>query len=229
MPLRSLSLAALGALVLFFSCEQVSSTATPKVETIEWVTTHDGFARFSTNDPQYYQYTFWDSWSEAYANGLNMTVLIEKASGSPNVGAGIQFGVQADGGCYEVLINANGQYCVLKIWSNRTGFDKLVAWNSTPSPALYRGIGVVNELKIVQLTNPAGFQLVINGRPLDTVSDATYSSGGICLISGVGPADWENFPAQPADNRIRMMEPFPYPTANMALNASVGRSALRPF
>ena len=110
-----LVLAAGVVLLAVSSCTQ--PTSGPTVQTIKWQSTSSGNAiEFSTNDPSYYGYGFFDDLTqESETAGTTVTATVMKVSGAQNVGYGIVFCYQDTNDYYALLIDAQDQYALFKV------------------------------------------------------------------------------------------------------------------
>ncbi len=197
--------------MLLVSCGQSSnnSSTSTSIQTIQWQLDGNGFVQFSTNDPQYYNYIFWNTYTQTYESLMStVTATVEKQSGSLYAGYGIVFCYQDNNNFYRLLIDAAGQYSV---YSKVGGtYSAIIPWTTTPSLHLNSGIGVENEISVIQ-QSPNNFSVNFNGTQETTFSDNNFSGGKAGFCASIYDQTHENFPYTPEDIRFKLSSPVAYP------------------
>jgi hypothetical protein len=166
---------------MIFGC---STDSTDAVETYAWIVNSSGFLEFYTNDSSL-------SLVQGHLNNnvkaplTEVTVLLNKVSTSTTTKYGFLFCYDSTTrNYYRILINANGNYEVVKIFNNSYYFYNGSAWSTTEanltSTDLLKGLNVVNAVNVK--INSTGFVIQFNGGSLITVTD--NSSVGTVYISG---------------------------------------------
>jgi hypothetical protein len=197
--------------ILLLSCGDSSSPpSTPTViQTIQWQLDGKGFVQFYSNDAQYYNYLFWNDYTQTNQSPMTtVTAAVMKQSGSLYFGYGIVFCYQDNNNFYRLLINAAGQYSVYaRIGGN---FTVIVPWTTTPSIYLNSGFGVENLISVTQ-QSPNNFSVNFNGKQETLFSDSNFIGGTAGFAAGIDTQSNENFPITPEDIRFKFSLPVFYP------------------
>jgi hypothetical protein len=200
----------------------VSASAPSNAQTIKWQLDGNGSVQFLTNDPQYYGYTFWDSYTQA--NELQMTTVtatVEKLSGSLNSGHGIVFCYQDTNNFYRLLIDAGGHYSVYaKVGGT---YITVIPWITTNSAILNSGFGVSNIISVTQ-QSLHNFSVSFNGKEETQFSDNNFTGGTSGFSTSVSPVSGENFPVTPEDVRFKLSSPVVYPNIIASATLAPGQS-----
>lgn len=203
----------LGFVLLFclslVSCGQSSggSNSSPSIQTIQWQLDGNGFVQFSTNDSQYYAYSFWNTYSQTSQTTMStVTAAVKKQSGNAGSGYGIVFCYQDNNNFYRILIETSGHYLV----SARVGgtYSTIIPW--TASANLNSGFGAENSISVTQLSAHY-FAINFNGTQETTFSDGNFTGGRSGFYSYISDQTHENFPYTPSDARFKMSSPVTYP------------------
>lgn len=196
--------------MLIFSCGQESDTSisSTNVQTIKWQLDGNGSVQFLTNDTQFYDYTFWNTYTQT--NEIQMTTVTAtamKTSGCLNGGYGIVFCYHDSNNFYRLLIDATGQYSVYA----RVGgtYSVIVPWAPAHTALLYSGVGVTNVISVTQ-QSPNNFSVIFNGTHETTFSDGNFTGGTAGFSVGINQTG-ENFPNTPVDVRFKLSSPVSYP------------------
>ncbi len=197
--------------MLLVSCgdsyNQTIISSNKPIETIFWQLDGKGNIQFYTNDSKYYDYIFWNSYSqtdEALMSTVTATVI--KQSGSLRGGYGIIFCYQDNNNFYRLLIDAAGQYSV---YSRVTGtYNVIIPWSD--SAHLNSGVGVANEISVTQVSSN-NFSVKFNGTQEALFSDGNFSGGKAGFSAYVETQADENFPNTPEDIRFKLSLPVAYP------------------
>lgn len=182
-----------------------SSTST---QTIKWQLDNEGFVQLFTNDPQYYGYSFWNTYTQTNQSPMaTVTATVKKMSGSLSSGYGVIFCYQDNNNFYRLLITTGGYYCVYEKVGGT--YNTIIPWTSIPSPHLNNGVGVENVISVAQPTLN-NFSIYFNGSFETSFSDSNFSGGKSGFTMSVSPTT-ENFPYTPEDVRFKMSSPVTYP------------------
>ncbi len=195
--------------MLLVSCGHSNNTSTPpSIQTIKWQLDGNGFVQFFTNDSQYYNYSFWDTYTQTNESQMTtVTATVKKQSGSSSSGYGIIFCSQDSNNFYRLLITTTGHYCVYaKVGGT---YSAIIPWTSVPSSHLNNGVGVENEISVTQQTLN-NFTVYFNGNLETTFSNTSFSGGKAGFCASVSPTT-ENFPYVPEDVRFKLSSPVAYP------------------
>jgi hypothetical protein len=193
------------------SCGQESgpSTSSTSIQTIKWQLDGNGSVQFLTNDAQYYNYNFWDTYTQTYETQMTtVTATVKKLSGSLYSGYGIVFCHQDSNNYYRLLIDAAGQYSVSAIVGGT--HSAIIPWTTAPSIHLNSGVGVANVISVIQ-QSPNNFSVNFNGTQEAIFSDANFTGGKSGFLASVDVQTGENFPNTPEDIRFRLSLPVAYP------------------
>jgi len=201
------------AFTLLISCGQSGNSPiivnnTPSIQTVNWQLDGSGFVQFLTNDSQYYNYNFWNTYTQTNESQMTtVTATVKKQSGSLSSGYGILFCYQDNNNFYRLLITTGGYYSVyVKVGGT---YSAIIPWTSTPSLHLNGGVGVENEISVTQ-QSLNDFSIYFNGTFETTFSNANFSGGRAGFSVSVSPTT-ENFPYTPEDVRFKMSSPVAYP------------------
>jgi len=195
-----------------------SSSPASTAQTIKWQLDGNGFVQFFTNDPQWYGYTFWNTYSQANEPQMTtVTASVVKQSGSPTCGYGIVFCYQDSNNFYRLLIDANGYYCV---YAKVAGvYTAIIPWTQAHTALLNSGFGVPNEITVTQ-QSPNNFSISFNGTQETAFSDQNFTGGTAGFCMGIS-ATTESFPTTPEDARFRLTSPVVYPFSTAVIEGAV--------
>ena len=197
--------------MLLISCGHSSnnSSTSTSIQTIQWQLDGNGFVQFLTNDAQYYDYIFWSTYTQTNESLMStVTATVKKQSGSLYSGYGIVFCYQDNNNFYRLFIDAAGQYSIYsKVGGN---YSAIIPWTTTPSAHLNSGVGVENEISVIQ-QSPNNFSVNFNGTQETTFSDGNFSGGRAGFCAYVAKQSEENFPNTPEDIRYKFSSPVAYP------------------
>jgi hypothetical protein len=188
-----MAVAAIGLLVL------AGCADTPIIETLNYVETDDGYVEFSTNDSQYYDYSFWTTYDNT-TGSTDFSAGAVKLSGANNYGYGVIFGFADRDNNIKLLIDTNKCFCIVKTID---GQQEVVAkWQI--SNKLKSGFEVENVISITQIGDEYG--VFFNNSFAGSFEDSTLPKGGrFGFITTIGTKAAENFPAIPSDVKFRFM------------------------
>jgi len=203
---RILGLAlALGAASLFFAaCQQPTQTPSPSYSTIQWQTDGQGYLQFSTNDPQYYKYGFYDYYDNLTINSTNKTIVatVKKLSGSKYGGYGVIFCYTDKNNRYTLVIDQDQEYSIQKKINGT--FTTIIDWTTNTA------INNSGENTISITRGDGGiFNVIFNNKtamPV-TFTDTDLPSGLAGPYASVNEKPYENFPSVPVDVRIKFTQP----------------------
>ena len=172
----------------------------PPVSTIWWESDGNGFLKFSSNDPQKYDYASW----KFYGN-INDTDTYEieckKLSGAGGYWYGMLFGASDDDAYkyYYLAISIDGSYSISKSINNVDDFTDIKA--PEKSDKLLTGYNVTNILKVVK--NGGEYTVYLNGSQEYQFTDTEISGNKIGYRVRIGSGSEESFPNTPVDVRFR--------------------------
>jgi hypothetical protein len=197
----------LASCMLLMSCGGGGDSSSTPIQTTQWQLDGNGAVQFSTNDAQYYNYSFWNSYAQTYDMPLTtVAATVKKQSGSVNGGYGIIFCYLDNSNYYRLLIDANAHYSVVaKVGGVYSG---ILAWATAQH--LKSGLGVENVIGVSQLS-PGLFAINFNGAQETTFTNPNFSGGRSGFIAGVNVQASENFPNTPEDVRFKLSLPLAYP------------------
>ncbi|MCX7683445.1 MAG: serine/threonine protein kinase, partial [Anaerolineae bacterium] len=119
-------------------------------------------------------------WGVAHRSFDNLILEVDTAQVSAGPQNNNDYGVicreQGNGDGYYFLISGNGSYAIFKSVGNQ--FTPLVDWSE--SSVIRRG-NADNRLKAI--CNEDGLVLIVNGQPLASARDSTYTTGDIALTA----------------------------------------------
>jgi hypothetical protein len=198
----------LAASMLLMSCGgSGSSSPSASIQTNKWQLDGNGYVQFLTNDPQYYNYSFWNSYTQTNETQMTtVTATVKKQSGSLNGGYGIIFCYQDSDNYYRILIDADGHYNVVAKVAGV--YSAIIPW--TPSQHLKSGVGVENVIGVSQL-GPNNFSVNFNGTQETLFNDGNFTGGRAGFSASVNVQAAENFPNTPEDLRFKLSSPLAYP------------------
>jgi hypothetical protein len=177
------------------------------IKTIKWET-KDGYYQFYTNDADYYEYSFWKSFTDESSDFESFTGAAKKVSGAPDYGYGFLFCYVDSTNFYRVLITAEGYYSVRKklnaVWTT------LLDWKTSSN--LETGLNVDNIISVVRNSTTNKFDISFNGTYTDSFTDSSLSANGIATYVAVGTENDEKFPNTPVDVRIKFTAPNVLPS-----------------
>jgi len=166
------------------------------LKTIRWEKDKDGWIQFSTNDPQYYYWSFYITYDNSQANSWE--IVCKKMSGADNYGSGMFFAAADNTHYYRFLITPYGEYNVWKL--NGEEWTKIFDW--AKSTKINSGYNKENTLKV---TNSGyTYTLFINGEQVNQFTDIAPFGNKIGLIACTGKKADENFPYTPVDVRFKI-------------------------
>lgn len=201
---------ALGAAgLMLMACPSPTQTPSVAYSTVQWETDGQGYVRFSTNDPQYYNmYFIGTSAKLPTTDNYLIEATVKKLSGSKYSGYGIVF-------CYTDKSN----YCVLEINQNQMfslwrivgGTPQSVVKATTNAAIIDSGDNVIS----IERTNGV-VKVTFNNDSAKayTVTDADLNklgSGNAGPYASVGDKSLEDFPAVPVDVRVKFSKPAVLP------------------
>lgn len=169
----------------------------PSYQTIRYESDGNGFRQFYTNDPQYYNFIFFYTYTNP-AIPSDIEAVVKKMSGSPSHGYGIVFGFQDVHNFYEIAINTNRQYSVYKIVYDTP--TAIIGW--TTSPDLIQGYNQPNTIHWEKVDS-THFTVTFNGGTPISFSDPDYEDGRYGFLTFIGTSAFESFPGTPVDTRFR--------------------------
>jgi hypothetical protein len=184
--------------VILAACNTGSSDL--PVSTVEWELGEDGFTQFYTNDPQYYDYSFWS----LYNNQGSTTYEIEckKISGHREYAYGMIFA--ADNSSltefYCVRISANGGYGV---WMKNGNAQQTAIKGWTKANELRTGYNTTNRIKVT--VSGTEYKVYLNDAEVCQISTTAVVPFGtrIGYYVSVGDDTEESFPNVPVDVRFK--------------------------
>jgi len=199
----------LAVCMLLMSCGSGSDSSSPSasIQTNKWQLDGNGYVQLLTNDAQYYDYNFWNSYTQTNETQMTtVTATVKKQSGSLNGGYGIIFCYQDSNNFYRLLIDADGHYSVVA----RVGgiYSGIIPW--TPSQHLNSGVGVENMIGVSQLSSN-NFSVNLNGTQETLFNDGNFTGGRAGFSASVNVQAAENFPNTPEDMRFKLSSPLAYP------------------
>lgn len=187
-----------------------SSASTPASasQTIKWQLDGNGAVQFLTNDPQWYGYTFWDTYAQTTESQMTtVTATVAKQSGSQTCGYGIIFCYQDTNNFYRLLITASGGYSVYaKVGGTYTA---IIPWTQAHTALLNNGFGVANVISVTQ-QSLHNFSINFNGTQETAFGDLNFTGGNAGFCIGISSTT-ENFPSIPEDVRFKLTSPVAYP------------------
>ncbi len=174
----------LAACMLLISCGKSSddpAAPSTSIQTIKWQLDGNGSTQFLTNDAQYYNYFFWNTYTQTNESLMStVTATVMKQSGCLYSGYGIIFCYQDNNNFYRLLIDTTGHYSVYsKVGGN---YSAIIPWTSTFTANLNSGVGVANVISVTQ-QSPSNFSVNFNGTQETLFSDGTFTGGkaGFCI------------------------------------------------
>jgi hypothetical protein len=181
----------------------------PAIETIEWEPDGSVFRQFKTNDSQYYDWAFWYRIDDSFQSPMvTVESEVKKMSGCDYGGLGIIFCFQDHDNFYVFVINIIGEYAVFKRLNG--SWSTIIDWPY--SSHVITGHNTLNNLKVTHDDPSDTFTLYINGNPVDSFTDSSFSDGYSGYECYVADESWnENFPNTPADFRFRQILPVTDP------------------
>lgn len=179
------------------------------VQTVQWQLDGNGYVQFLTNDPLWYGYGYWNTYTQMSEPTMTtVTAAVKKQSGSYYTGYGILFCYQDQDNFHRLLIDAASQYGVHAkvqgVWR------EIRRWERTPTLNLKSGLGVENLISVTQ-ESPGHFSIRFNGAMETSFTDDAFSGGAAGFYVSIGEKDDESFPDTPEDIRLRMTAPASYP------------------
>jgi hypothetical protein len=182
--------------VLLVGCD--TGTSDLSISTILWELGDDGFTQLYTNDPQYYNWSFWHFCDN---NNTQNTYEIEckKMGGSLECDYGMLFGASnlTQDQYYCVGITSSGYYIV---W-NRNGDEYTTIKDWTRSDKIYTGYDRINSIKVTQAGTV--YTVFLNGTQVYQFDDATITGNRIGYYVRTGIEGAEEFPNSPVDVRFK--------------------------
>lgn len=183
------------------------------VQTVQWQLDGNGYVQFLTNDPLWYGYSYWRTYTQSFEPTMTtVTAAVKKQAGSYYTGFGIVFCYQDDDNYYLLLIDAASHYTVLA--RAEGAWRKILPWSLSPTMNLKSGLGVENVVSVTQ-DSPSHFSISFNGSFNGSVEtsfvDSAFSGGTAGFYVSIGAKEAENFPQTREDVRLRMIAPASYP------------------
>ena len=183
----------------FFICVNgTSQSSVNPIFEIIWESDGSGCIQFSTNNPEYYGWSWWE-----FVDNPNKrnTYEIEcrRISGNDRMGYGMIFGASNtdDSIYYFLMINNNGYYCILK----KQGPNETIIKEWTLSEKLNIGYDAVNTLKVIK--KGTTFTVFLNNRQVFKFNDKSINGDRLGYWVSIGDKDFESFPNIPVDIRFR--------------------------
>ncbi len=180
------------------------------ISTIEYTLGSDGFYRYYTNDPSYYNYGFWTIFENPNDDPDVYEIECKKISGANNYGYGMIFGASDENVnlFYSVLIDTTGWYTINKRVPNGTGFrnepmipndEELGRWRSSGN--LNDGYNMLNTIKV----EVDEYSIYFNDSAIANYSftDEEPYGNRIGFYTSVSSEENEDFPNTPVDTRFR--------------------------
>jgi len=177
--------------------EKASQGIDIEIHNIRWETDGNGFIQFSTNDPNYYNWSWWQFY-ENINNISTFDIELKKISGS-NSGYGFVFGASNSNNnqFYYLSILIDGYYGIYKknndVWTTIKSYEK--------SDKLFTGYNVINNLKVIK--NVATYTVSINGSEVLQFIDTEINGNRFGYLVEIGSENEESFPNTPVDVRFR--------------------------
>ena len=182
----------------------------PAIVSPRW-DTYDGWRRFYTNDPDYYNYSFYYYYD--LTDGLfPIVVETQKISGHDYHAYGVIFCYQSDSSMYRVWIDTDGWYRISS--RDSLGDDaEIVGWTQDTTN-INTGYGITNTIEISYID--PDYTLTINGANITSFDKAAggyldLTGGKSGFYASIGDATDEDFPNVPVDIRYKMTAPITVP------------------
>ena len=181
------------------------------ITTILWRDDGNGFYQFSTNDPNDYEFSFWDPLNVDQTPVDTFDLVVKKESGASTVGYGVVFDYVDGDNFSRVLITLNGSYSIRRIENDVPSVVTSANFQSS-NGAVDATTGGENRIRIdLDRTNDT-LTLTINGTVLESgLAYVDLGGSGLGGYAAVGDATLENFPAVPVDVRYRTVSPIAQP------------------
>lgn len=166
--------------------------------TLVWTKDTEGFDQFSTNDPGNCSSSFM-AWHDPFCDPTGtLEVQVKKMSGNKWAAFGLVFCLQDLQNFYALVIDTQGDYAIFKRWYG--SWYTLVDW--TYLDLLKTGYGVANDLRIDHVGS--SFTFSFNGAAAGNFVDSSMSKGYWGPLVDVLSGDYEDFPSQPVDVRLKL-------------------------
>ena len=182
---------------LFAGCDSGDGSRDLPISTTQWEMGRDGFYQFSTNDPQYYNYSFL-----RFLGHDSDTYEIEckKMSGNPDYAYGLIFGAANNNTDQYFLlwITCNGAYRIVK--QNGATATYITDW--ARSGTVLTGYNRTNTLKVTK--SGTSYTVFINNNQIDQFTDSSQFGQRIGFYASAGKEEDESFPNKPVDVRFRI-------------------------
>ncbi|MDR1126841.1 MAG: hypothetical protein LBL06_01810 [Treponema sp.] len=168
------------------------------ISTIKWELAEDGFTRWYTNDPQYYDYYFW-LLNENPNESNTYEIECKKISGDKNRAYGMIFGASNLVGnrFYCVSITVEGYHCV---WMQNGNVNEIIK-NWSLSGKLYNGYNKTNRIKVTK--SGTKYTVYLNNNQVCQFDDGTINGDRIGYFVAIDLETDESFPNSPVDVRFK--------------------------
>ena len=189
-------LIAISILISCIGCGSDGSGSGESEPFTKWEYDFKGFTIFTTNDPNYYNYSFYLILDESYQQKMtSFEAKVKKLSGYEWGSFGIIFCFENDDNFYVLLIDVKGWYSVFELKDGV--WKEVIPWEWTEH--LIGGYDIINSIKVAYSESANIFTIFLNGKIVNTFEGNSLTRGYTGYIVYVGGPHEENFPTTPVD------------------------------